>query len=207
MIASVKHSGHPKIYRGDIVAGSLLVQESRQIARLLLSGVDDDAWHQAIVVDNVLQKRSPVTAKRQARLIKNRLRPMSSDLLRLVERGTSDIATQALLAAAVKNSRLLGDFMDNTLREHWLTFKRELSAKDWDYYLEICAQVDPVVTDWAEVTVKKLRQVIFRILAEAKYVDGSRSLRLLPVSIAPEVRSCLIRDSEDYVLRCMEVTQ
>ncbi len=59
-----------KIYKGDITCGSLLVRESRIIADLLLDKADDRAWHQAIVIDNVLQKRSPETAKRQTRLIK-----------------------------------------------------------------------------------------------------------------------------------------
>ena len=54
-----------KIYNGEIVAGSLLLEESRKIARLLLEKVDSDGWRQAIVLDNILQKRSPSAAIRQ----------------------------------------------------------------------------------------------------------------------------------------------
>ncbi len=35
-------------YNGEIVAGSLLINESRKIARLLLNDADAEAWHQAI---------------------------------------------------------------------------------------------------------------------------------------------------------------
>ena len=51
-------------YSADISAGSLLLKESRPIALLLLAQADDQAWYQALVVDNVLQKKSPAGAKR-----------------------------------------------------------------------------------------------------------------------------------------------
>ena len=52
-----------QIYNGEIVAGSLLIPESRKIARLLLNGSDAKTWHQSIFVDNILQKRSPEAAR------------------------------------------------------------------------------------------------------------------------------------------------
>jgi hypothetical protein len=57
-------------YRADIAGGSLKVPESRIIADLLLRGVDDNEWRDAIEVQNALQKRSPATARRQASLIR-----------------------------------------------------------------------------------------------------------------------------------------
>ena len=198
---------HTNIYNGDIVAGSLLIQETRKIASLLLNNVDDKEWEIAIKIDNVLQKRSPASAIRQAKLIKNRLTLMTPELWRLIKEGNSDIVVQAILAASIKHSRLLGDFMDKTLREHWLTFNYKISAKDWNDYLETCVQIDPKVSDWKDSTISKLKQVVFRILAEAKYIDSTRTLKLLPVSIVPELRHYLTKNSEDYVLKCMEVTQ
>ena len=97
--------------------------------------------------------------------------------------------------------------MDTVIRQHWQTFKEKISAKDWKDFLEICAQVDPKVDEWTETTRSKLKQIVFRILAESKYIASTRSLKLLPVSIAPDVRQYLIKNSEDYVLRCMEATQ
>jgi len=195
------------IYNGEIVAGSLLIRESRKIARLLLNNADSGEWHQAIVIENVLQKHRPDTAMRQARLIKNRLSLMTPKLWEIVDKGSMDVAVQALLAASIKHSRLLGDFMDKTLRECWRTFTKNISIKDWKDFLETCAQVDPKVDKWTNSTRSKLKQVVFRILAESKYIACTKSLRLLPVSIIPDIRKYLIENSEDYVLCCMEVTQ
>ncbi|HBN26717.1 MAG TPA: DUF1819 domain-containing protein [Desulfobacteraceae bacterium] len=195
------------IYNGDIAAGSLLIQETRKIASLLLNNVAGKEWRRAIEIDNILQKRSPASAIRQARLIKNRLTLMTPELWKLIKEGNSDIAVQAILAASIKHSLLLGDFMDKTLREHWLTFNYKISDRDWNNYLETCVQIDPKVSEWKDSTISKLKQVVFRILAEAKYIDNTRTLKLLPVSIVPELRHYLTKNSENYVLKCMGVTQ
>jgi hypothetical protein len=197
---------HNIIYNAEIVAGSLLIRESRKIVRLLLDNATPDQWHQAIVIDNILQKRTPASAKRQARLIKNRLSLMKSDLWEIILNGANDTATQAVMSAAIKHSRLLGDFMDKVIRQLRQTFAPNISDKDWRDYIEVCTQVDPGIEQFSDSTRAKIKQVVLRILAESKYIDNTKSLQLLPVSVIPEIRQYLIKNSEKYVLRCMEVT-
>lgn len=194
-------------YHGDIVAGSLLIAESRIVAKLLLQDIDGKGWHQAMVIDNLLQKRSPVAAKRQARLIKKRLALMKPALWKMVYEGSKDVATQALLAAAIKHSRLLGDFMEMVVKENWRTFNPKVTANDWNHFFESCLQADPQIAQWSESTKKKLKQVVFRILAEAKYMESTRSKKLQAVSTVPEIKRYLIANKEKYVLDCMEATQ
>jgi len=83
-------------YKADIAGGSLKVYESRIIAELLLTRLPPAEWRRAIEVDNVLQKTSIGTAKRQASLIKARLKQMTPELWELVRDGTKPVATQAV---------------------------------------------------------------------------------------------------------------
>ncbi len=193
-------------YNGEIVAGSLLIGESLQIAMLLLDDVDDKKWHQKIVIENVLQKKSPQSSVRQARLIRNRLSLMSAELWKLIINGSFETATQAILAASIKHNHLIGDFMDTVIRQHWQTFKKHISGKDWDDFLRTCAQIEPRVDAWSAKTRMKLRQVVLRILAESGYIENTKTGLLLPVTIVPEIRSYLSNHNEHYVLRCMDVT-
>ena len=194
-------------YNGEIVAGSLMIPESRKVSELLLQKVSKDEWNQAIITDNILQKRSPATAKRQANLIRKRLSLMTPDLWNLIKDGSAETATQAVLAAAIKHSRLVGDFMDRVCRDHWQTYNPKLNKTDWRAYLESCVQIEPIIANWSESTTEKLRQVVFRILAESAFIDNSRSLELQSVQIMPEVAKYLKQNNEDYVLRCMEITE
>jgi len=193
-------------YNGEMAAGSLLIHESRQIARLLLDGVDAERWDRKILIENILQKRSPRTSKRQARLIRNRLSLMNAGLWEIIANASFEAATQAVLSAAIKHSRLIGDFMDQVIRRHWQTFTKNLTVKDWNDFLETCAQIDPRVDGWSPSTQAKLRQVLFRILAESGYIENTKTRLLLPVSVIPEIRINLMNTNEKYVLRCLEVT-
>lgn len=192
-------------YNAQISAGSLLLKESREIARLLSKFPSEEDLNQAIFADNVLQKKSTATAKRMTRLIRNRLEPMPGDFLEIIVNGSADVSTQALLAAAIKHSQLLGDFIDQVVKEHFRTFNNQLTNKDWEKFLNECEHIDSSVGEWSESTKKKLGQVIFRILAEAKYIDNTRSLKILPIQLFPEVRQYLEQTHQVYILKVMGI--
>ena len=193
------------IYSADITAGSLKLPESRVIARLLLDDVDDDWWQAAIYDRNELQARSPATAKRLTRLIRNRLETMDEDLWRLVVDGSSREATHAVLAAAVKHSRLLGDFLDHAVRDAHRMRRDELSLSDWEEFLRNCEARDEAVSGWSESTRRKLQTTIFFILQQAEYIDTARRRRLQMVHIEQSVLNYLEGRGEDYVLRCVRI--
>ena len=143
-------------YKADITAGALKVTESRIIADLLLRAVDEAGWRKAIYDQNVLQARSPKTAKRLRTLIRGRLETMTDALWRLVRDGTSDVATHACLAAAIKHSALLGDFLDLAVREQYRLFGEALSGRLWEQFLDGCRGRDPEMPVWSESTRKRL---------------------------------------------------
>lgn len=174
-------------YRADITAGSLKVAESRIIADLLLKQADDDAWKSALTQDNLLQTRSPATARRLARLIRNRLETMTVDLWKLVRDGSSVVATHACLAAASKHSALLADFMDLVVKEQYRVFADKLSHRLWDDFVADCHNRDPELPQWSDSTIRRLRSSVLQILQQAGYIDSTKSMRLQTVHISEQV--------------------
>lgn len=193
-------------YKADITAGSLKLRESRVIAELLLLNATNQGWQDAIIGKNVLQSRNPETAKRLVRLIRSRLESMDADLWKMVCDGSSRVATHAVLAAAIKNGPLLGDFLDLVVREQYRLFLPSLSKKLWEDYLEGCRGRDSEMPQWNESTRRRLRSSVFQMLAQAGYIENTKTLKLQPVSIAPEVIDFLRVHNEHYVLRCIQVT-
>ena len=192
-------------YRADINAGSLKVPESRVIADLLLRGVDGSDWDRAVFDQNVLQARSAETARRLARLIRARLTLMDADLWRLVRDGAGDTAIHAVLATAVKHSMLLGDFLDLVVRDQYRLFSKTLTDKLWGDYLDECRGRDPDMPVWNESTRNRLRSSVFQILAQAGYINNTKSKTLQTVHIASQVTNYLEKHNEQYVLRCIQV--
>ncbi|MCG9052531.1 DUF1819 family protein [Laribacter hongkongensis] len=191
-------------YSAQLSAGSLLVPESRQLAPLLLQHPDEAAWQYAIKVDNVLQKTSPATAWRMARLIRQRLACLDEAGLSMVANDSLEVATQMLLLAAVRHSRLLGDYMIDIYRGRLRRLETRLNPKDWAVFVHECEQRDPSVCEWTTSTRAKLLQVVLRILAEAGYLDSTRSLRMTPPLLHPRVRAYLVASKDHYAREAME---
>lgn len=194
-------------YQANFTKGSLLVPESRIVAKLLLEDISGKDWTQIIATENVLQKRTQNTANTHANLARSRLKTMGPKLWKLVSNGSSPVATHAVLAATIKFSPLLGDFMNLALKEEFKRFEEKLRPTLWDNYLDACRDRDPNMPKWTEGTRAKLKQNAFRILAEAGFLTDTRSKRLNPVPIAPEVISYLEDHKEAYVLQCIQVTR
>ena len=172
---------------------------------MLLRQVDSEGWKDAIVTKNVLQARNPATARRLTRLIRGRLGTMGPDLWKLVRDGKGDVATHAVFAAAVKHSPLVGDFLKIVVAEQYRLFSPALSHKLFADYLEGCRERDPEMPQWNETTHSRLRSSVFQTLAQAGYIENTRSLKLQTVHIADQVLRYLKANKEEYVLRCIQV--
>lgn len=193
-------------YSADITAGALKLPESRLIADLLLRRVDGEGWRNAIVKRNILQTRHPATAIRLARLIRQRLETMDADLWKLVRDGSATVGAHAVLAAAVKHSPLLGDFLAMVVGEQYRLFSLALSNRLFADYLDGCRERDPEMPQWRESTRARLRSSVFQMLAQAGYIESTRSLKLQTVHIADQVLHHLKANQEEYVLRCIQVS-
>lgn len=193
------------IYTSTITGVSLRVRESRIIAGLLLRGVTEDEWWRAVLDENILQMGSEVSIRRKSRVLRARLEPLGEGLWTMVRDGDQRQAIQATFAGAVKSSRLLGDFMDITIREQRTLFEDHLEPRIWNDYIQGCRGRDPDMPDWSESTIARLRSGVFSMLAEAGYLENTQTLKLQNVFLDHELVAYLQQRNEVYVLRCMEV--
>lgn len=194
-------------YTSTITSSSLRLRESRIIAALLLQGVDDLEWKRQVKDLNVLQMGSPHSVNRISLLLRARLEPLGPGLWEMVRDGDRILATQAVFAGAVRESRLLGDFLDLAVREQRQIYAETLSARVWSDYIAGCRGRDPDMPSWSEATVSKLRSAVFSMMAEAGYLNNTRELRLQKVFLAPPLADYLRDRGESYVLRCLKVCE
>jgi hypothetical protein len=206
--AVAAHSvGGEVTYTATISSTPLRLRESRIVADLLLQGVSDKGWTEAIVEKNALQVGSTIGVIRSSNILRARLEPLGAGLWKLVRDGARQLATQAALCGAIKHSRLLGDFMDIAMREQRALFRASLSKRVWTDYLDGCRGRDPDMPHWSDTTVAKLRSVVFHMLAETDYLKDTRSLLLQTVFVDEQLADYLADRGESYVLRCMRVME
>lgn len=192
------------LYNTELSRGSLLTLESKRIAALLMTKPDADTWKKAIEVENILQKDTAGTAKRQAKLIKKRLETLDPAAWKLITQKDSEVTNQLLFAAAIKENKLLGDFVRSVYVSRQKKLEPSIATNDWEDFLIECAHHDPSVSTWNENTKRKVLNGIARILVEAKYLVDRKTMKLSPQSLHPVVRTYLIERKEKYVLECLE---
>lgn len=180
------------MFNTEISAGSLLLLESRRLAHLLLTQPSSQEWDAALYHENLLQKK-PATAKRQATLIRKRLETLDSQAWRLIADADTETVTQLLLAASIRHSSLLGEFLRTVYAPALKRLDAQLSPLAWESFLADCSQLDPAVSQWATSTRSKLYQVVVRILAEARFLASTRMPVLTPPILHPVVKQQLIR--------------
>lgn len=194
-----------KQYLGDLIGGSLMIKESQLIAELLLTDPTKEQWDDAIVEQNILQKRSPASAKRNAATIKKRIATMDNNFLRALADANHEEAAQLMVAATLINSPLLADFMRTVVMDAKRMYRENIDMKDWESFWEDKSHLYPELTEMSESSTYKIAQVAFKIMTDGGFLESTRSKLLTNVYVTPDVRNLLINMNQEDIIQAMEI--
>ncbi|OQK58026.1 DUF1819 family protein [Vibrio vulnificus] len=193
-----------KKYLGDLIGGSLMIKESQLIADLLLTQPSKEQWDDAIVNQNILQKRSPASAKRNAATIKKRIGSLSNEFLSALANANHEAAAQLMMAATLINSPLLADFMRTVVMDAKRMYRESIDSKDWEYFWEDKCCLYPEFAEMSESSTYKIAQVAFKVMTDGGFLESTKSKVLTNIYIEPDVRSLLIEMDKEDIIQAME---
>ncbi|WP_444937675.1 DUF1819 family protein [Microbulbifer sp. JMSA002] len=193
-------------YDSDLIAGSLQVRECRVVAELLLQGVDAERWQLEIQVNNRLQKRSPATAKRQSRALRQRLERLDRPFWRVLRDGDEQLATQVAFVAALARNLLLVEFVEAVVSDAFAVKAEKLEPYLWGSFLEERVERDSKIGNWTESSKKKMGQVVLRMLAEVGFVKSTRNPQLQHILVRPEVNGLLDGSRCQRIKKCLNIS-
>ncbi len=193
-------------YENDLSGGSLMVRESRAIADLLLQGADVGQWEHQLYIENILQKRSPASIKRNVSTIRKRLERLNPDFWQLLRDGDDELAKQIALCGVLERNPLLVEFMETVVKDAYVARSFQLENYYWIDFLNERAQRDRNIATWKDSSKKKMGQVAFRILTEAGYVKSAQSLELQHVMLRAEIIQLLELNNKQRIKACMQMT-
>ncbi|MEZ8657020.1 DUF1819 family protein [Vibrio sp. 10N.222.54.F12] len=194
-----------KKYLGDLIGGSLMITEAQLIAELLLSDPSKEQWDDAIVDQNILQKRSPASAKRNAATIKKRIANLGNKFLSTLVNANHEEAAQLMMAATLINSPLLADFMRTVVMDAKRMYRENIDMKDWEYFWEDKCRIYPDFVDMSESSTYKIAQVAFKVMTDGGFLESTKTKVLTNIYITPDVRQLLVDMNRDDIIQAMEI--
>ena len=190
-------------YKGSaqITREQFLFYEMRTTAKLMREKLNDDEIINRIVDENLFQYPTEKSIRRMAKVCVTRLKGMGDeDLIEAVASQSSETAKQICMYAMMKQYRLVWDFMITVIGEKYRMQNFSFSQMDANVFFMQLQEQDDYVAGWSETTVKKIRQILIRILVENDYMDNIKSDHINPVWLNPVLENAIRSNNDDRAL-------
>lgn len=187
-------------YNGSLTREQFLFSEMRITAQLMNTGISDDEIIDTIISNNLFQFPTERMIKNLARVCVRRLHLLNStELIAAIANSSVEIGKQIVLYAMMRDSRLMADFMITVVGEKYRTKDMTFGDIDLNVFFIRLQEQDEKVASWSESTVKKIKQVMKKVLVENGYLDTTRSKGLNPILIESVLENA-IRDNNDEAM-------
>ena len=190
-------------YKGSaqITREQFLFYEMRTTAKLMREGLKDEEIIDRIVEDNLFQYPTEKSIRQMAKACVSRLKAMEDeDLIEAVASQSSETAKQICLYAMMKQYRLVWDFMITVIGEKYRMQNFSFSQMDVNIFFMQLQEQDDYVAGWSESTMKKIRQILIRVLAENEYLDDIKADHINPVWLNPVLENAIRSNNDDRAL-------
>lgn len=177
----------------SFTTGGLLARESAILAPLYAELRDWARVRDTAVEENLLQTRTRSTGIRRVRETVSRLSVLSNHELEILADLTAVERGHVMWAAACRRFELIGEFAEEVLRERFLTLAGTVSYEDYDSFYRFKAMWHAELDDVTDLSYKKLRQVLFRMMVEAGILNVQGVIE--PVLLSARVTECLTKCS------------
>ena len=179
-------------YTGVITREQFLFYEMRTTARLAEEGLTDTEIADRICNENLFQYPTEKSVRQMAFTCIRRLKALDDpELVSAIAAQPSDVAKQICLYAMMKQYRLVWDFMVTVIGEKYRLRDLSFGKIDLNTFFMRLQEQDDWVAAWSEATIRKIKQVLTRVLVENEYLDSATSDRLNPVLIYPILENAI----------------
>lgn len=186
---------------GQITREQFLFYEMRTTAKLMCEGLSDKEIVEKIVEENLFQYPTEKSIRQMAKSCIVRLKSMNDEyLIEAIATQPSETAKQICMYAMMKRYRLVWDFMTTVIGEKYRVQNLSFGSIDVNAFFMQLQEQDDYVAGWSESTVKKIRQVLIRVLAENDYLDNIKADHINPVWLNPILENVIRSSNDDRAL-------
>ncbi len=193
-------------YNASLTGEPFLFYETRQVARLKLNGLNDKEILEEVINNNLFQYATEKSIPKRVRAALKRLQVLDENMLQYLLEKPSETAKIINLYAIVKSNRLVMEFVNEVVGEKFAANNLALDKKDMnEFFLEKREQSEDVAR-WRDDTIKKLKQVLLRMLTEAGILDDRDGCTLHRPGLDTDVIRYIEAAGELALLKSLGIT-
>lgn len=164
-----------RVYSGKLTGESFLLYELKIVAKLKKEGYTDKEIRKMVLEENLFQYKFTSSISRRLTPLMQRINLLDEELIdRLIEDPLGD-GIVINLYSIMKNDRLFFEFMNEVMKEKLKSNNEVLEKKDINIFIETKIEQNEDIASWSDSTVNKIKQVIKKILMEAKVVEDNKT--------------------------------
>lgn len=188
-------------YKAVITREQFLFHEMRTTAKLMNKGLDDETIVNEIIEDNLFQYPTEKMIKNLAKVCVARLHTINDkNLVEIIANGSAESAKQICLYAMMKHYLIVWEFMTTVIAEKYKLKDLSYSRKDINIFFTRLQEQSDVVASWSDSTIRKIKQVLTKMLVDNGYLDSTKSETLNPVLIDLDLKNVLEEKNEKDAL-------
>jgi hypothetical protein len=185
-------------YKLSFTAASLRLNEMVKVASALM---DDDSTNLNEVRDSriVFGSVKNRTTEREFREIKHRLEKLTPDQLEVLVHGDLISQKQIAFLGVCKHYDLIRDFTVDVIRDKALVFDYQIRESDFNSFINSKISTHPELEEFSETTLKKGKQVMFRILEQAGIINNVVDKKIQPQLLQKDVIKSIVVDDPKWL--------
>lgn len=187
-------------YNLTFTAGTLLLNETYAVAEAFLECERNwDKTQEVTFKQNLMAKDKISTNKRFFALVKQRISALNEDELDLLVNATVLVRRQMLLLAICKAHALIFDFISVNVRDCFFSMQEKVTHAHFNEFFNEKKYVHPELESITDLTVAKIRQVVFRILVQADLIESIDSGLIQRPYLSEKVERAIVKDNPKWL--------
>ena len=186
---------NPNAYNMGFTSMALALPESITIAETYLDLQDWKLTRAKVLEENLLQKNAQSTSVSFFKVIRQRLQKMNDAQLQTLV--SVDFQQQAMLLYAniCKIHRFIYEFVVEILRSKILNLDYQIQEAEYRSFIDQKVLEHPEIEDLSKRSSAKVKQVMFRVLAEAGLIKSTSDWTLTPFIVPPQISQLVGQDT------------
>ena len=184
----------------SFTAGAAMLNEMHAVAEALVAC--DGDWERTkdkTFKENLMEKEKMSSNIRYFALMKQRLEVLNEAELEMLVNGTVAVRRLIVLLAICKAHSFIYDFISENVRDCFYNQYEKISHANFNEFYNEKKYEHPEIEQVSELTVAKMRQVVFRILEQTELIEDAESGILRRPYLSEAIERMVVKDDPKWL--------